>query len=585
MFKSVGQKLFNYEHQPLFVGEYLAIKFCQIKTDSLMITYALISIVLPYLSMKIIDNAIKSKDVQLLIKLIIVYLVAIFIQGLSKLLSDYFYSYIGKRIVHDLRFRILRHTQRLSGEYYSNIKAGELIAVFNSDVAAVEELASKMIFSTISDVLVSIGMLIFLAEIQVDLLLITLFFQPIILFIQKKFNKRITNKTNELRNLFGDFTATVQEFFSSMIHFQMLNAKRYFFSRYMPDAKKFMKAGIDLEINFSLTMVFANLISALTTISILGYGGYKVIIGTLTIGGLVAFVQYSQKLLNPIFRIAQLNVQMRQALVSVNRIYKVLDEEVKILHNNRGYKNAEIIGNIEFNNVSFSYNDSNVILNKVNMKFDRGKVTAIVGESGSGKTTVANLILRLWDVNDGEILIDGINIKNYNLSFIRKNISIVSQDVFLFNDSILNNLLLSQSRLRFEDVVKATKMAGIYDFTMTLPEKFDTVIGERGIKLSGGQKQKISIARAILKDAPIVIFDEATSSLDSISEKNIKDSIYSLFENKTVIIIAHRLTTVEDADNIYVLNRGQVMERGRHEELMKLQKFYYNLYMKKDIAV
>lgn len=545
-----------------------------------MIVNALLLLALPYLTMRIIDDAIKEGDINLLMKLGLLYLIAVILQNLTKLFSDYLYSVIGKRIVYDLRFKLVNHLQKLSGKYYSNVKAGELMAVINNDVAAVEELATKMIFSTISDILISIPMLIFLFQLQFDLLIISLALQPLMMYLQSKFAKRVTEKTIDLRKSFGEFSGMIQEFLSSLTHFAIIDARKYFFGKYIPNSKRFMKAGIDLEITFSLNMISTSLISALTTIGILGYGGYKVILGTMTIGALVAFNQYAQRLLAPIMRVAQLNVKVKQALVSVDRIFDVLDEPIEIKQINVGYKPEGIDGKIEFKDVSFSYDKDIPLIENMSITFENGKKTAIVGESGSGKSTISNLIFRLWDVDNGEILLDGKNIKEFNLKYLRRNISIVSQEAILFNDTIYNNLSLSERKICMEQVIEATKIADIYDFIMSLPEQFNTIVGDRGVKLSGGQKQRLSLARAILRNSPIIILDEATSSLDNNTEKHIQEQLSYFLKNKTVIIIAHRLSTVENADIIYVMKSGSVLEKGTHDELMKLKRVYYDLYVK-----
>lgn len=549
-----------------------------------MVFDAFLLLALPYLTMQIIDGAIRGNNAELLLKLGILYLATILLQSGSKLLSDYLYSKIGKQIVYDLRYMLVNHLQKLSGKFYSNVKAGELAAVINNDVANIEELATKMIFSTVSDILVTVPMLFFLLQLQFDLLIVALILQPFMLILQTNFTKKVTQKTMELRNSFGEFSAIIQEFLTSLMHVSILGAQKYFFSKFNPNAKKFMKAGIGLEMTFSLSTVSINLISALTTIGILGYGGYKVIIGSMTIGALVAFIQYSQRLLAPIMRAAQLGVKLKQALVSVDRIFGVLDEPVEINQMEEGHKPEKIAGKIEFKNVSFSYEEKTPVIENMSVTFENNRTTAIVGESGSGKSTIANLIFRLWDVNKGQILLDDIDIKEYNLDYLRKNISIVSQETFLFNDTILNNLLLSNKNISMDKVIEATKKADIYDFIMSLPEQFNTIVGDRGVKLSGGQKQRISIARAILRDSPVIILDEATSSLDNNSEKNIKEALNDFLKNKTVIIIAHRLSTVENADIIYTMKKGKIVEKGTHDELMKLGKAYYELYVKSQSA-
>jgi ABC-type bacteriocin/lantibiotic exporter with double-glycine peptidase domain len=545
-----------------------------------MLVQSLLTIISPYFLIKIIDDLIPNKKINILIGCIIVYLLIILFQNGCKLTSDYLYAFIGKRLVYDLRLKIIKHLQKLSGKFYCRANSGELLTTINSDVATVEEFATKMLFTFISDLVTSVVMFVFLLNLQWDLLIISLILQPLMFILQSKFNKKINTTVNNLRNKYGTLTGITEEYVTSMHSFNIQNARKHFFTKYFPVAKQFLKNGINLQLNFSLSMISVDIISSLITILVLGYGGYKVIIGTMTIGGLIAFNIYSQKLMTPVFRIAQLKMNIQETLVSLRKIFNLLDEHIDIKQDNKGYRSSKIIGKIEFKNVSFSYNKQGSVISKLNLIFQNNKITAIVGASGSGKTTITNLLLRLWDISEGNIFIDGKNIKDYNLKFLKKNISIVSQDVFIFNDTILNNITLSNNNVHMNKVIEAAKIADIYEFIMSLPEKFNTELGQRGLILSGGQKQKISIARAIIKNTAILILDEATSALDNISEFRVKKNIVNFLKNKTVIVVAHRLSTIEDADIIYTFDKGKIIEKGNHYELMKLKKIYYNLYMR-----
>lgn len=543
-----------------------------------------VTIILPYLTMAIIDDAITNKNMNLLIKLISLYLVVTISQSISKVISDYIYSAIGKKVIFDLRMSVINHLYKLSGTYFTNTKVGELLTRIQSDISLIEEVATKMFFSIASDILMSIAMFVFLCTLQPDLLIIAVILQPLMLLVQKRYSKEVAANTAIFRDAFGKLSSVLQEFISAMMSIIMINGKRYFFSKYIKCERDFIKKGIKLEMTFSLNIAITNFISALITVAILGYGGFKVLVGTMSIGGLIAFNLYSQRLLSPIIRIAQSNMRIQQAFVAIDRIYEILDEPINISQNNFAYRPNIVKGDIKFENVCFSYNKGNNFIKNLNVEFERGKKTAIVGASGSGKTTIINLILRFWDVDSGCILLDGVDIKDYNLKFLRKNISVVSQDIFLFNDTILNNLILHDTNVTLEFVIECTKKADAYDYIMSLPDKFDTLVGERGVKLSGGQKQRLSIARALIRDTPIIILDEATSSVDNISERTIQEGLDRFLKGKTTIIIAHRLSTIREADLIYVLDKGNITEQGNHEQLINLNGVYSELYENESIG-
>jgi subfamily B ATP-binding cassette protein MsbA len=326
-------------------------------------------------------------------------------------------------------------------------------------------------------------------------------------------------------------------------------------------------------------MGIASILSSLITIFIYGYGGFEIIKGNMTIGELVAFQQYMNMLIGPSIRIIRSNTRIQQSAVSINRIFSILDEPITISQNNKGCRYIDDFnGNIKFNKVRFSYEEDAKAIDNINMEFEKGKTVALVGSSGCGKSTIGNLLFRLWDVDDGNITIDNIPLKNYNLKNIRNNISIVTQDLLLFDDTIFNNLTLGNKNINIKDVECVCKKVGIYEFICNLPNGFKTIVGEKGVKLSGGQKQRISIARSLLSNAKIIIFDEATSALDNLSQKDILENIKYYLKNKTTILIAHRLSTIQDADIIYVLDDGKIIEKGNHEELIQNQKYYYSFF-------
>ncbi|RDC49551.1 ABC transporter ATP-binding protein, partial [Acinetobacter sp. RIT592] len=416
-----------------------------------------------------------------------------------------------------------------------------------------------------------------LIRMEFDLLLIVITLQIILTVSQSKFTKVISSKTREIRQDDGNISNIVQEYVSNIMNVVISKSSFKFFKRYIKQEKRLVSKCIKLDMVISSNISISRILSSLMTISIYGYGGLKIINGKMSIGELIAFQQYTGMLIGPCINIIRSNTRIQQSLVSINRIFGILDEPIVINQDNKGIRiKDDFEGDIIFDEVDFSYNEDKT-LNNMNIRFEKGKMTAIVGSSGCGKSTIVNLLFRLWDIDNGKIIIDDIDIKDYNLKYLRQRISIVTQDLLLFDDSILNNLTLGNKNISKEYVEEICEKVGIYEFINNLPNGFETIVGEKGVKLSGGQKQRIAIARALIAKSSIIIFDEATSALDNVSQKIILENIRELLKNKTVIVIAHRLSTIMDADKIYVLNKGQVVESGSHEELLIKKGVYYNL--------
>lgn len=542
-----------------------------------MLVNSLTSITAPFLLIQIIDKIIPNYNIKGLFTIVLIYIGLLLLQCITKFSADYLYAVIGKRIVHDIRFELINHLMKMSGSYFSNCSSGEILTTINDDVATIEDFSTKMLFSIISDILTSIIMFIFLANLQWDLLLVAIILQPVLYFSHKYFNKKVNMLISKIRECHGDYINIVDEFLSNMLNFIKQNGKKLFFIKYFNVSKRFLKTGIELQLKLSANSITTNVISSIIMIAILSYGGLKVMSGSMTLGVLVVFNTYAQQLLSPVFRVIQFRMNIQESVIAIKRIQKILNEPIIIEENLNGYHPKSISGKIEFRNVSFKYTDNKNVLNNINL-ICNNNITAIVGVSGSGKTTLTNLLYRLWDVSSGTIYLDDVNIKKYSLPYLRKNISIVSQDAFIFNDTITNNLVLGNCQITKQTIENATKIADIYDYINNLEQRFDTKVGQNGVTLSGGQKQKISIARALLKNSPIIIFDEATSSLDNISENKIQEKLKEYFKGKTIIIIAHRLKTIQFADKIVVLKAGCIVEEGTHQELLNLKKNYFQLY-------
>ena len=553
-------------------------KYISILAFLMMIITSAIELYIPQITRVILDDSIKLGNIKFLLSLILVYIGANLALNLLSILLDYIYSIMKNRISLTFKIKLVRHLSKLSGRYYTNIKTGNILNIMDNDMYIVESLGADLLFSLIVDFFTAIVALFLLMKMQYDLLIIIIIIQIIILFSQSKFTKLIAAKNEEIRDESGEISNINQEYISNIMNVVIYKANLKFFKTYLHKEKNIFKKSVMLDLIFSISGSTGRMLSSFITVAIYGYGGYKIIQGTMSFGELIAFQQYTGMLISPCMNIIRSNIKIQQAKTSVNRIFSVLDEPVTILNNDRGIRcESGFKGDICIKEVDFSYEDECNIIDKLNLKFKNGETTAIVGASGCGKSTIAKLIFRLWDVKSGKIIVDGVPIKDYNLKDIRKNISIITQDALLFDDTIASNLMMTKKNINEDYRDKICKSVGIDELVNSLPDGFNTIVGEKGVKLSGGQKQRIAIARALLCNSKIIIFDEATSALDNISQSIILENIREFLVDKTVIVIAHRLSTVKNADKIYVMDKGQIFEEGSHSELVLNEGIYYNL--------
>lgn len=541
----------------------------------IMLTVSILGLLQPQLTKMILDDAIKNSNIELLIKLAAIYGAISILSSLLNVILQYMYSKMKKRVSINLKIKLLKHIPKLSGDYFTNIKTGNILSMVENDIYTIESFGVDILFSVIVDTFTAIMALFFLIKMQSSLLILVIVLQILLIFSQSKFNKIISKKTLEIRNDAGNISNIIEEYISNIMNVVITKSIFKFFKNYLKKEKDIINKFIKLDVIISGNGAIGSSLGGLITAFIYGYGGYKIINREMTFGELIAFQQYIGMLIGPCLRIIRSNTMIQRSVASINRVFNIVDEPISIKQDNKGYRCDNFKGDISFNDVSFSYKDNNKILDKISLKFENGKVTALVGASGCGKSTIAKLVYRLWDVDEGNITIDDVPINEYNLKHIRSKISIVTQDLLLFDDTILNNLTLNRNIDR-DYVDQICKEVDIYDFITNLPQEFETIVGEKGVKLSGGQKQRIAIARAILSDSKIVIFDEATSALDSLSQKHISENIDKYLKDKTVVKIAHRLSTIKDADTIYVIDKGKVVEEGNFEELVEKGGYFYS---------
>ncbi|MCM0746842.1 ABC transporter ATP-binding protein/permease [Clostridioides difficile] len=541
----------------------------------LVIVSSCMSLYLPKITRKIVDEGIMAKDYKFLLNLIIIYLIIVFSSAIIDIILEYLYNVMKNKVTSSFKIKLFHHLSKLSGKYFSNIKSGNIFSIVEQDLYIVEGFNAELLFSIIMNFITAICSVYFLFMMSKDMLFIVVILQILLILSQSKIRKLISKMTREIRNLDGNLANISQEYISNIMNVVISKSKKIFLKRYIKQMKSIIEKNMIINLimvsNISISKILSGMISA----TIYGYGGYKIISGKLSIGELIAFQQYTGMLVNPCINIIRSANKIEQVKVSIDRIYSIIDEPIEIfspLKSNIFGSNLEhkSIENIEFKNVYFKYSDKdNQVLNGVNLSFSKGKTTAIVGGSGCGKSTISNLIYRLWDVSEGEITINGINIKNVNLAFLRKNINVVTQDVLIFDNTIRDNISLGKN-IEDEEILSICNIVGMKDFIESLEDGLYSIVGEKGVKMSGGQKQRIAMARALAGNSDILVFDESTSSLDNISQKEIMKNMKEVIKDKIVIIIAHRLSTIKDADNIYVIKDGQVAESGSDEELIIL---------------
>lgn len=518
---------------------------------------------------------------------LIKYSLYIILTGLVIALGRYMWRiYIlgtSRRLEYYLRKKLFNHLLTLSPNYYNHHKTGDLMAHATNDINAVRQAFGQGIIMLVDSTFLTIFTIAMMIKTtNLKLTIIALFTLPFITLIVNRFGKVIHNRFRTVQEAFSKLTDVTQESFAGI---------RVIKSFVQEDAMEGEFTEINTE-NFNKNLqlvkvsgIFHPLITFISSISfliVIVYGGRLVILDVISLGDFIAFNNYLNLLVWPMMALGWLVNLLQRGTASMERINNILNEKAEITDSPDAVDIDTIKGKVEFKNVSFKYDNSTVYaLKDINFSLEEGKTLAIVGRTGSGKTTIVNLLLRLYDIQEGEIRIDGVNIKDLKLKDLRENISYVPQDNFLFTSSLRENIGFAFDEPIDEDLmIRSSKIAQVYDNIMDFPDKFDTIIGERGVTLSGGQKQRVSIARALAKDAPILILDDSLSSVDTDTEERILKGLKGLTKQRTTIIISHRISTVKDADEIIVLDEGQIIERGNHESLLENNGLYRHLYEK-----
>lgn len=533
----------------------------------------------PVVLEKVLDENISQGVSDGFLQLIFLMAILLLFEVISNYLFIYFAGLLGQSVVKDIRVLLYKHIINFKMKYYDKSSVGVLITRSVTDMERIADIFGEGLFMIFSDILKMLIVGIVMILMNWELSIIIFLTLPLILFATKIFQRFMKVAFEEVRSEVSNLNSFVQERVTGMKILQLFTREEVEFENFKKINARHKNGWLKTVWYNSIFFPIAEILSSLTLGIIVWYGGINIITdNTASIGELTAFIMMIPMMFRPLNQIANKFNTLLMGMVAAERVFKVIDTNSKIIDNGEIFVNT-FKGDICFKNVNFSYVPNTQVLNNISFNIKKGSTVAIVGSTGAGKTSVINLLNRFYEINSGEISIDGINIKDYKLSNLRKNIGIVLQDVFLFSDSIFNNITLKDDTISLNQVKLAAKQIGVHNFIMSLPNNYYYNVKERGIMLSSGQRQLIAFLRVYVSDPQILILDEATSSIDSKSEILIQNATEKLTKNRTSLIIAHRLATIKKANNIIVMDSGNIIEQGSHKELISnLDGYYKKLY-------
>lgn len=498
--------------------------------------------------------------------------------AISSYAEKYLTTSVGQWVMHDLRTTLYHHIQRLSLAYHDQKKTGDLISRVTSDIGAVQDFISSALLGMIVNVLTLIGMLGVMLYINWRFTLIALSVAPALFLVVYSFTRRIKKAAREVRKKEGEVISVVQESLASIRVIQAFAREDYEDNRFEQESLESVETALRARSMKARLTPIVEVITAAGTCLVLWYGARLVLAGEMTAGSLLVFFLYLGKMYKPMRDLSKMTDTLSKTAVGFERIKEVLETERDVKNLPGARRALALKGRIEFNHVFFGYSEDQLILRDVSLQIEPGQVAAFVGPTGAGKSTVVSLVARFYDPLAGQVRIDGRDVRGYKLKSLRQQISFVLQENLLFRAPIWQNIAYGKPQAKRAEIVRAAHLANADEFIERLPEGYNTMVGERGVTLSGGQRQRIAIARAIIRSTPILILDEPTSGLDAASEELVFDALNRLMENKTCIVIAHRLATIRRADVIFVVEDGRIIERGKHDELIARGGLYAQLY-------
>jgi len=558
-----------------YVKPYL-FRVCVAIVCTLLATAA--NLYIPWIIKDVIDDVLATKDMTMLNTIAGGIIVVFFLRGIFFYGQTYLMSFVAQKVIIDIRAAVYRHLQRLSLSYYESRRTGAIMSYITNDVGALQAALAQSVVDFFTEGTVLIGSVGFMLYIHWKLALLTMITMPLVAQAIKVFGKKLRTAGRVQLERTADITAVLQESVLAVRVVKSFVREDYEIGRFERENQHNFRAQMKTaQLMATLTPVI-EFLSAIGVTVIIWYGGREVINGSLTSGSLIAFLIYVVNLSNPVKRLSRVYGSIQGALAAAQRVFDVLDTVPEIQDAPDAVELPAVQGQVVFEDVTFEYKPGEPALHNISLEVKPGQVLAIVGPSGAGKTTIANLIPRFYDPVKGSIKIDGYDIRQVTLPSLRQQIGIVPQETMLFNGTVYENILYGDLEASKEAVIAAARSANAHQFIDEMPQGYDTHIGERGTKLSGGQRQRIAIARAILKSPQVLILDEATSALDSESESLVQEALDKLMLGRTAFVIAHRLSTVQRADIILVMDRGRIVERGTHAQLIKAGGLYSKLY-------
>jgi subfamily B ATP-binding cassette protein MsbA len=521
----------------------------------------------------------ESSPLLTLKRLSVTIIIVFFLKGLFQYLHSYFNCRVEQGVIRDIRNHLYRHIHRLSLAFFDKSSTGNLSSIATNDVEIVKESVSKGFIEIVRESTLALIYSFIVIWASWRLAILAILLVPLSVFLIARAGKRLRRRGTTIQEKMGEMMSTFTETVAGIRIVKAFAMEKFELRKFFKNTFNYLKTVVRFETLKLAISPVTEFLGAIAASIILLYGGYLIVVNqSLSPDRFFVFLAASLSLMQPIKRIGEANSKIQRGLGAAKRIFDILDKEEKVKEYADAVKFEGFKHSIVFCDVSFRYDSGVPVLNNINMEVKSGQVVAIAGPSGAGKSTIINLIPRFYDPTEGVVEIDRVDIKKYTLGSLRKAIGLVTQEIILFNDTVYNNIAYGREEVSFEEVIKVAKAANAHHFIEKLPTGYDSIIGERGTSLSGGEKQRIAIARALLKDPPILILDEATSALDTESQSQVQEAIQKLMMGRTTIVIAHRLSTIRDADIIYVVDNGRLVDYGKHVDLLQKDGVYRNLY-------